>query len=95
MAVMAENSRLALSGPVVMQTLKSLHTAGMAQIAAGDVVVDMSGVTEADSSAVSLLMELRRAAHTHSHKLSVVNLPDNVRSLAQLYGVTDLLPAGA
>jgi phospholipid transport system transporter-binding protein len=95
MSVHAENSRLALSGPVVMQTLKSLHTKGLAQIAAGDVVVDMAGVTEADSSAVSLLMELRRAAEAHTRKLSIINMPDSVRSLASLYGVTDLLPTEA
>ncbi|MGB8857079.1 MAG: STAS domain-containing protein [Burkholderiales bacterium] len=95
MTVSAENNRLALSGPVVIQTLKSLQTEGLARIAAGDLVVDMKDVTEADSTAVSLLMELRRAAATHSRKLSVVNMPDNVRSLARLYGVTELLPAEA
>ncbi len=95
MASPAENNRLALSGPVVMQTLKALHTAGLAQIAAGDLVVDMQGVTEADSSAVSLLMELKRASLQHAHRLSVVNMPDSVRSLARLYGVTDMLPSEA
>jgi ABC-type transporter Mla MlaB component len=55
----------------------------------------MKDVTEADSSAVSLLMELRRAAEKHSHKLSVAHLPDSVRSLAKLYGVTHMLPAEA
>ena len=95
MAVNVENNRLALSGLVVMQTMKGLHTDGLAQIAAGDVVVDMAGVTDADSSAVSLLMELRRAAQNHKRKLSVINLPDSVRSLAKLYGVTELLPTEA
>lgn len=90
-----ETNRLALSGSVVIQTLKSLQTEGLAKIAAGDLVVDMRDVTEVDSTAVSLLMELRRAAATHSRKLSVVNMPDNVRSLARLYGVTEMLPAEA
>ncbi|MGB8337283.1 MAG: STAS domain-containing protein [Burkholderiales bacterium] len=89
---LSENNRFAPSGPVVMQTLKGLHTDGLAQIATADMVVDMNEVTEADSSAVSLLMELRRAAQIHSHQLSVINMPDSVRSLARLYGVTDLLP---
>jgi phospholipid transport system transporter-binding protein len=95
MASSAGNNCLAPSGAVVMQTLKSLHTAGLAQIATGDLVVDMKDVTEADSSAVSLLMELRRAAEKHAHKLTIVNLPDSVRSLAKLYGVTDMLPTEA
>lgn len=95
MASVAENNRLALSGPVVMQTLKSLHAAGVSQLAVGDLVVDMAGVTDADSSAVSLLMELRRAAQKHQRTLTVTNLPDSVRSLARLYGVTELLPTEA
>jgi phospholipid transport system transporter-binding protein len=56
-----------------------------------DVVVDLSGVTEVDSSAVSLLLEWRRAAQSASRRIEFVNIPPNLRSLADLYGVADLL----
>jgi phospholipid transport system transporter-binding protein len=58
---------------------------------AADVVVDLSGVTEVDSAAVSLLLEWRRMAQAASRRIAFVNIPANVQSLADLYGVADLL----
>jgi phospholipid transport system transporter-binding protein len=58
-----------------------------------DVLVDLSGVTEVDSSAVSLLLEWRRQAFAAKRRIVYVNLPSNLKSLADLYGVSDLLGA--
>jgi phospholipid transport system transporter-binding protein len=58
-----------------------------------DVLVDLSGVTEVDSSAVSLLLEWRRQAFAAKRRIVYVNLPSNLKSLAVLYGVSDLLGA--
>ena len=93
MSQTSDHNRFAPTGPVVMENLLSLYKSGLSQVAAGDVVVDMAGVTDADSSAVSLLLELCRDARRHQHKLSVINLPDSVKSLAQLYGVSHMIPA--
>jgi phospholipid transport system transporter-binding protein len=87
------DNRLQLSGPVVMQNLAKLYQSSLAKVAAGDTVIDMAGVTEADSSAVSLLLDLQREALRRAHKVSVINMPDSVKSLAKLYGVSELLPA--
>jgi phospholipid transport system transporter-binding protein len=59
-----------------------------------DVIVDLSGVTEVDSSAVSLLLEWRRAAQAASRRVEFVSIPSNLKSLADLYGVAELLDAG-
>jgi len=53
--------------------------------------VDLSGLTEVDSAAISLLLEWRRAAQRDKRKITYINLPDNLKSLATLYGVTELL----
>jgi phospholipid transport system transporter-binding protein len=58
-----------------------------------DVLVDLSGVTEVDSSAVSLLLEWRRQAFAAKRRIVYVNLPSNLKSLADLYGVSELLGA--
>jgi phospholipid transport system transporter-binding protein len=58
-----------------------------------DVVVDLASVTEVDSSAVSLLLEWRRAAQAASRRVEFVNIPANLKSLADLYGVAELLGA--
>ena len=57
----------------------------------GDVVVDLAGVTEVDSAALSVLFEWQRAAHRNNGRVSFRNLPDSLKSLASLYGVTDLI----
>lgn len=61
----------------------------------GDVIVDLQGVTDVDSSALSLIFEWQRAARTRGARLQVRNLPANLQSLATLYGVADLLGASA
>jgi phospholipid transport system transporter-binding protein len=53
--------------------------------------VDLRDVTELDSAAVSLLLEWRRAAAKANRRVEFVNLPDSLKSLAELYGVSHLL----
>ena len=53
--------------------------------------IDFSAITEVDSSAVALLLEWRREAARRGKTLQFVNLPANLLSLADLYGVTGLL----
>ncbi len=53
--------------------------------------IDFSGVTDIDSSAVALLLHWRRAATGLEKRLRYINLPPNLVSLAQLYGVDQLI----
>ena len=57
----------------------------------GDVVVDLAAVTEVDSAALSVLFEWQRAALRNHGRISFRNLPESLKSLASLYGVTDLI----
>ena len=51
----------------------------------------LAGVTEVDSAAVSLLLEWRRAAAKAQREIEFANLPPALTSLAELYGVLDLI----
>jgi phospholipid transport system transporter-binding protein len=53
--------------------------------------IDFTGVTEIDSSAVALLLHWRREALRMDKALQYVHLPANLQSLAELYGVDDLI----
>ena len=57
----------------------------------GNVVVDLAAVTEVDSAALSVLFEWQRAAQRNNGRISFRNLPESLKSLASLYGVTDLI----
>ncbi len=84
----------ALQGPVTITNIEALLEAGARQIEGDQVTVDLAGVTEVDSTAVSLLLEWRRQAQRAHRTIRYINLPANLKSLAELYGVTGLLSDG-
>ncbi len=92
-----DGNRVALSGPLNLQTVPAVLRFGLENFADGARIVDFSGVTEVDSSAVAMVIEWLRAhpgtADANS-RLHFLNLPEGFVSLAKLYGVADLLPAG-
>ncbi|MCI3952547.1 MAG: hypothetical protein K0R53_2045 [Burkholderiales bacterium] len=89
--ISCEGGRCKLSGPVTIRNAAAVLEEGNRLFAKDGVAVDLSEVTEVDSAAVSLLLEWRRAAQRRNQRIQFLNLPDNLRSLAKVYGVTDLL----
>jgi phospholipid transport system transporter-binding protein len=61
----------------------------------GEVVIDASPLQQFDTSALAVLIECRRLAQAWGRAFSVRNAPDKLSALAELYGVGDLLFAGA
>jgi phospholipid transport system transporter-binding protein len=49
--------------------------------------LDFSGVTEVDTSAISFIFEMQRRAKAQKTQMAAINLPANLRTLMQLYGV--------
>jgi len=87
--------RFRLRGAVTMANANTLREAGLRVFAAGDpgaVELDLDTVTEVDSSALSLLLEWRRQLARQGRVLRLHGLPPNLRSLAGVYEVLDLLP---
>ena len=63
--------------------------------AGGSVVIDAAPLERFDSSAIAVLLELRRACAAAGRSFAVHGLPPRLRELATLYGVAALLPATA
>ena len=53
--------------------------------------IDLANVTDIDSSAVALLLHWRREAARLGKALRYVHLPQNLVTLAQLYGVDEMI----
>ena len=87
-----EGDRLMLSGRLTMSTVPALYDAGLKLLASEDLLVDLSKVEVVDSAAVSMLLAWSRAAQARQRTLRLVNLPDDLLSLANLYGVAGMLP---
>jgi phospholipid transport system transporter-binding protein len=58
---------------------------------AAEVVIDLEGVAQVDSAALSLLFEWQREALRRNMKISFRKLPPSLHSLAKLYGVSELV----
>ncbi|MEO8441395.1 MAG: STAS domain-containing protein, partial [Betaproteobacteria bacterium] len=87
-------NELRLSGALTIANAVALCEEGRQQLD-GDMVIDLAGVTEVDSTALSVLFEWRRAARAKNVQITFRNLPDSMQSLAALYGVTDLVAPAA
>lgn len=87
-----EDGRLVVRGRLTIATVPALFEAGLQHLASEDLLVDLSQVEAVDSAAVSMLLGWSRAAQRSQRALRVTGLPDDLLSLADLYGVTELLP---
>ena len=86
-----DGERLVVRGAVTLADVLQWREAGLAAIDRDGLTIDLAGVSEADSSALSLLLEWQRAAKARGFRIRYSGLPDNLRSLAQVYGVLELL----
>lgn len=84
--IQGEGSRFSIDGAITMDNANAVLEDGLAKFGAA-AEVDLSALGEVDSSAVSLLLEWRRA----NPKLQFVGCTDNLKSLVILYGVLDLV----
>ena len=89
------DGRCTLSGPVTMRNVTAVLEESRRLFNGSRVVIDLSGVTELDSAAVSLLLEWQRGAKAANREVELVNVPANLKSLADLYGVSGLLVKSA
>ncbi len=91
-AIVRDGDALRLSGPVTMETAGPLAAQGRALLASAPGrpvrTLDFAGTTAVDSAAVSLAVELMRAAGT---RLAIAHPPASLASLAGLYGAADLV----
>jgi phospholipid transport system transporter-binding protein len=78
---------------LTVNNAKTVLEAGLQAIRSGESAMDFADVTAVDSAAVAVLLAWQRAARKAGKQLIFANLPDNLLSLAQLYGVADLLPS--
>ena len=87
-----EGERLLVKAPLVMANAPGLLDAGRSALQPGEQIFDFSAVTEADSSALAVMLGWLRAASLSRSTIKFAHIPAGVRSLAELYGVTELLP---
>ncbi len=89
---MAEGQQIKVEGNLTLEVIPKLFEEGLNHLANGALQVDFSQVKAVDSSAISMLLGWEKSAQQKQNELSVTGLPEDLLSLARLYGVEELLP---
>ena len=95
-----KDDSLQVTGNVTIATVSALLSESLKLQAesgpnGGKLLIDFAGLEKVDSSAVSLMLVWLREAQRNKVILSFINVPDNLMSLAKLYGVAELLTLSA
>ena len=86
--------RLALPSRLTIERASSVLTELQSALSATEdamVVLDAAALHDFDTSAVAVLLELRRHQLLRGRELGIVNWPERLTSLVRLYGVDTLL----
>lgn len=86
-AYIIEGQTLKLSGEVNVYSIGKLFKKNDSILQEQIKQVDCSYITAADSSFLALILYLKK----HNSQLSISNLPDDLKSLMDLYDLDDLL----
>lgn len=82
-----------IAGAVTVGSVGGLLRELQPQLEKGVHALDFSGVESADSAALALIFSAMRQTQQAGHTLTCTGLPPSFTTLAELYGVSDLLPA--
>lgn len=88
-----DQARCRIGGAVTVDTAGGLLRELGPALATGIHTLDFSEVDTADSAALALVFGAMRQARAAGHTLACTGLPASFHTLAELYGVADLLPA--
>ena len=87
-----DGRRMVVGGPVTLANVSTILDEGRRHLEEGVRVVDLSEVTDLDSSLLAALLAWLRDAKAKGFDLAFTNLPEALRTIARLYGVDALLP---
>lgn len=85
------DNRLVIRSAMTFSQAVVLREAVLDALDRDGLTIDLGQVQESDSTALSLLLEWQRGAKVRGWQVRYANLPDNLRSLAEVYGVLELL----
>jgi phospholipid transport system transporter-binding protein len=89
-----DGRRMFVGGPVTLANVATVLADGRRHLEEGVRAVDLSEVTDMDSSLLAALLTWLRDARSREHELTFANLPESLQTISRLYGVDGLLPLG-
>ena len=90
--IVVVDGRYRVQGPVTFATVQQILEQAKLPFDGGAVRVDLSEITETDSSAIALLLHWVRLTLERQATIRFENPGENLKALAALYEVESLLP---
>ena len=93
----AAPGKFAVSGPLTFATARRARETGLAALAAissREIEIDCGRISSSDSAGLAVLLDWMSAAKRSGRSLCFVNLPEQLRALARISDVEELLQKG-
>jgi len=89
-----DGNQFVIRGELNMQTVPALAESArdMLKQLSGEVSVDLSGVSRADSAGLALLIDLQRHTRRQQCAIRFLHLPEQLRQILHLSELDDILP---
>ena len=84
--------KIAVQGELTVECIKNLMQSATDIFTTTAMVIDLGGVTAADSAGVATLFALQRQASAVKSSIVFENIPESIKTLASLYDVLDFIP---
>jgi phospholipid transport system transporter-binding protein len=88
-----DDNQCRLQGALTVDNAASLLNELKPHLERGIQTLDLSAVEKVDSAALALIFGSLRQSRAAGHELRLAGLSANILTLAELYGVAELLPA--
>ncbi len=92
-AFAADGDRWTFSGALSFDDATAVLAAAARLPLPASGVVDVAGLTHADSAALAVMLALRRRAAAEGRKIAFTGVPPVLDSLARVYGIEEILKA--
>lgn len=93
--IQRDGDRMRVIGPANLANISQVLSDGMSLVRDGVTSVDLSEVTELDSSLLAATLAWIRQARESGRELRVEKLPAGLGTLSELYGVSALVGASS
>lgn len=90
--IQKSGDRLEVSGAMTLSCATALLAEGNASLGDDGALFDLAAVTAVDSSGIAVIFGWLREAQRQGKTVRISHPPQDLLSLAEVYGVTDLLP---
>ncbi|MDD5174899.1 MAG: STAS domain-containing protein [Sterolibacterium sp.] len=92
--IRAAGNLVEVSGAMTLPGASELLAQGSAALETPETLFDLAAVTDVDSSSIAVIFGWVREARRQGKTVRIAHPPHELLTLADVYGVTELLPLG-